>query len=490
MPPAVFQWALADAFLDRQDELSVLERWWASEDRMPVNLFGRRRVGKSWLFRRFASGKPAILLVAHRLPSASQLGSFAEQLEPLLGVPPDLPDVPSLFRALFRAGRENKLLAVIDEFPWLLPGTESGNEVALSAIQAVFEQERDESQLKLLLCGSLVGQMEALQGERSPLHGRLRPLQLRPLAYFEAAMFLPGLDPLGSFERYAIAGGMPRYLTDLAGSDLRAAVCTKVLDRNGPLWDEGRTVLEQEFREPRVYFALLTQLATGDKELGEITALARLTTAQASKYLAVLEDMHIVRRRLPVLARPEARGGQWHLEDPFFRFWFRFVFAYQDDLESGLRAEDLFDGEVAPALSDHVAPEFESWCRRWVRSSLGDRARVVGAWWGPALHTLRQSKRRTAEEIDIVGLGRNRVTVVGEAKWRNRALDVSVLRDLREFKIPALVQAGFKLSSEVTTVLMSRGGYTEGLRKAAAQDSRILLVDVPVALEGDQSTLK
>ncbi|MDA8261910.1 MAG: ATP-binding protein [Actinomycetota bacterium] len=487
MPAEVFHWALTDSFLDRRAELSILEEWWSSDDRMPVNLFGRRRVGKSWLFRRFADGKPAVLLVANRLPAGSQLGKFAEQLEPLLGVLPDLPDVASLFRVLFRAGRNGRLLAVIDEFPWLLPGSAGGNEEVLSTIQAVFEEERDDSQLKLLLCGSLVGQMEALQAERSPLHGRLRPLPLRPLPYHQATEFLAGLDPVRSFERYAIAGGMPRYLADLAGPDLKRELCSKVLDRNGALWDEARTILEQELREPKVYFAILSQLASGDRGLGEITDRARLTGAQSSKYLSVLEDMRIVRRRRPLLAPPEARSGKWHLEDPFFRFWFRFVFPYQEDLESGLRAEDLFDGEVAPVLNDHVAPEFESWCRSWVRSRLGERVSTVGAWWGPALDALRRGKERSSEEIDIVGVGRGRVTVVGEAKWQNKPLDLSVLRELREFKIPALRQAGFTLASDLTTVLMARSGYTDQVRNAAEADPGIILVDVQAALASEST---
>src|ERR1017187_2459978 len=129
-----YRWELTDLFIDRHDELSVLEQWWSSEERMPVNLFGRRRVGKSWLFRKFAHGKPAVLLVAHRLSAGAQLARFSEQLEPLLGVRPNLPDVASLIRLLFRAGRAAKLLAVIDEFPWLLPGTASGNEQVLSTI--------------------------------------------------------------------------------------------------------------------------------------------------------------------------------------------------------------------------------------------------------------------------------------------------------------------------------------------------------------------
>jgi len=62
------------------------------------------------------------------------------------------------------------------------------------------------------------------------------------------------------------------------------------------------------------------------------------------------------------------------------------------------------------------------------------------------------------------------VTLVGEAKWQDKPLDFSMLKDLREFKVPALRQAGFEPATEVTTVLMARSGLTEQLRRAASED--------------------
>lgn len=88
------------------------------------------------------------------------------------------------------------------------------------------------------------------------------------------------------------------------------------------------------------------------------------------------------------------------------------------------------------------------------------------------------ARARSTEEIDIVGVARNRVTIVGEARWTARPLDVAILRDLADFKVPALVQAGFRLAGRHRTVLYGKGGYTEGLRRAAGEDDRIVLVDV------------
>lgn len=477
-----FRWPLTDEFLDRAADLDRLERWWEAADRQPLALVGRRRVGKSWLFRRFAHGKRAIVLVAEQVPAGTQLTRFAAALEPLVGVRPELPDTAALFRVLFRAARDTKLLAVIDELPWLLGASAAETGATLSAVQAVMEEERDESQLKLLLCGSHVSTMDALFGERNPMHGRLVRHELRPVAFDEARAFLPGLTPIEAFERYAIAGGMPLYLSRVARGSLRQSVCREILHRDGPLWNEGRSILEQELREPRVYLGILEQLASGEKELNEIAQPLRMPGAKVSKYLSTLQELRIVTRRTPLSAPPGFRGGHWRLEDPFFRFWFRFVFPYQADLESGLRARDLYDGEVVPKLADHVAPVFEDWCRAWVRAHRGARATQVGCWWGNAANVHRRAGSRSSEEIDIVGVHRSRVTLVGECKWTTRPLGPDIVQHLEDFKIPALRDAGCRVANSVRIVLFSKAGYTAALRRLAEDRGGIELIDVAAAL--------
>jgi AAA+ ATPase superfamily predicted ATPase len=473
-----YRWPLAAEFLDREDELAHLEEWWASSERTPVNLFGRRRVGKSWLMRRFAHGKPAVVLASERLAPGTQLSRFAALLEPGLGVRPEIPDLATLVRVVFRLASSAKTLVVIDEFPWLLPHAEAEAERALSSVQAVMEEERDRSHLKLVLCGSAISQMQSLMSERGPLHGRLRGLEVRPLRYPEARVFLDTLGPAQRIERFAVAGGMPRYLGALGHGELKSVVCSRVLDRNGPLWNEARVVLEQELRQPGVYFSILEQLSTGEKEVQEIASGARVENATVNRYLATLADLRIVRRKLPVGARASSRGGHWELSDPFFRFWFRFVFPFQAELEAGLVPSDLWEGSVRPSLSDHVAPVFEELCRGWVRTVYGQTAQLVGGWWGPARDDLRRAGERTSEEIDVVGISNGRVTVIGECRWRNKPMDGSLLGEIEDYKLPVLRQAGYTIAKDLRVLLFSRGGFNATLRRAASADDRLQLVDL------------
>lgn len=474
----MYRWPAVDEFLDRREELARLDEWWAGPERMPINLYGRRRVGKSWLLRRFAHGKPAVILASERLAPGTQLARFANLLEPGLGVRPQIPDLASLFRAVHRMASGAKTLVVIDELPWLLPGAEAEIERALSSIQAVMEEERERSQLKLVLCGSAIAQMQGLMSERGPLHGRLTPLEVRPLRYIHARPFLDTLDLARRLERFAVTGGMPRYLDILGHGELKRTVCTRVIDRNGPLWNEGRVVLEQELKQPGVYFSILEQLATGAKEAGRIASGGQIEHTVVSRYLATLAELRIVRRRLPVGARPASRGGHWELGDPFLRFWFRFVFPFQSELETGLRAGDVWTSAVQPALSDHVAPVFEDVCREWTRANYGHVAQRVGGWWGPARNDLRRSGERTNEEIDVVGMAGDRVTIVGECRWRSKPMDGNVLREIEDYKLPALRQAGLRVDEHPQILLFSRAGHNRTLQDAATRDRRVRLLGI------------
>jgi uncharacterized protein len=478
-----FQFPAADRFVNRDRDLAALEHWWLGQDRNALNLHGRRRVGKSWLFRRFAHGKRATVLVAERLAPGAQLSRLAAQLEGALGVRPQIDDVSELFRLLYGLGAQEPHLVVLDEFPYLLaPG--SRREAMLTAIQSVMEDERDRSQTKLVLCGSHVTQMQALMSEGAALRGRLTTLRVDPLGFGEASGLIEDHGAQRRIERYAVAGGMARYLAELgSGGPLDELICTRLLDPNGALFNDPREVLEHELAQVATYFSILQELADGEKPLGEIAAALRMPATNLPRPLDTLRDMAVIERRTPINAGAGEKSSRYRISDPFLRFWFRFVFPYQEDLSAGLAPRDLYDLEIEPALADHVAPVFETLCREWVRRNRGVKASRVGSWWGPATRRGRAQGRHT-EEIDIVGLGRGRATVIGECKWTAKPLSVSILAALEDFKLPGLSQQGVKVAAGPEVLLFCRGGFTDGLAAAAADDPLLTLVDLEELVAG------
>lgn len=480
-----YAFAAHSEFLNRRADLSAMEDWWSGPSRNALVLYGRRRVGKSWLFRQFAHGKPAIVLVSDRRAQGAQLRRFARELAPYLdGVEPALESVADLIAALYAIGRERKALAVVDELPYLLPGRVESRDEALTGVQAVME-ERESSQLKLVLCGSHIGQMGSLLGERSPLRGRLTPLAVEPLQFGEAQAFMEGGTPVDRIERFAVAGGMSLYLDELGrNGQLGRRIRERVLDSRGPLFNDPREVLEDELREPGVYFSILEELGMGAKASGEIAAALAKKATDLSPYLKTLRDMRLIDQVAPIGARPGSRDQRFRLADDFLRFWFRFAFPFQDDLRSGLRPADHYAGQVAPAMADHVAPVFEALCRAFVRATRGRRASRVGPWWGAARHDLRRTGERTTEEIDVVGLGRAGVTIVGECKWTTRKVGPKLLGEIEDYKLPALRQTSLRVAARPEIVLFSRAGFTDALEQISSARDDVALMDAADVVEG------
>ena len=93
-----------DAFRDRREELAAIGEWFDNDaEWRAMTLYGRRRVGKSWLFRAFAHGRDADIFVASTRALADQLAGFAELLE-RDGERPALPRSRGLLPAALSAG--------------------------------------------------------------------------------------------------------------------------------------------------------------------------------------------------------------------------------------------------------------------------------------------------------------------------------------------------------------------------------------------------
>lgn len=484
-----YSWSAVDEFCNRVDDLATLESWWQSSEREPINLYGRRRVGKSWLFRRFAHGKPAVILVAQEETTpARAFQTFADQLETVLGHRPEIDGVGKLFTLLFRLAESEKILVVIDEFPYLLGASKAERRASLSAIQAVMEQERDHSLIKLILTGSAVTEMERLQQPKSPLYGRLRPLDVRPLSFLEATTLLSGAGPTENLVRYAVAGGMPRYLSVLGVRDLRGAVVANVLDRRGGLFNEPLALLQNELRTPATYFSILETLSGGPRTRGDIAAETGMPTTELGFYLDTLQQMRLAESIAPAGSNKSERKTLWRCRDNFIRFWFRFVRPVQAELEAGADADGYYRTFVEPQLLSHTAPVFEGECLHWVRRDYTGQFREVAAWWGAALNVERRAKRRFTEEIDVVALDRKRVVVVAEAKWTRQKLAADVLADLLAYKLPAMEQAGFDISA-TQIVLASRSGFTKATTDLADRQGNVRLVTAAEVLETHSSVL-
>jgi len=449
-------------FVNRSRELEFLNQAWQSHRAELQILYGRRRVGKTELLKKFVSDKRQIHYVATQSSMELQLHGFATAVRQGLGMDAhgvSFEDWHSAFQFIFSRSAHHKLAVVLDEFPYLVEADPS----LPSVLQACWDQFLRDSQVLLLLSGSSISFMESdVLGHASPLFGRRTgQYLLHPMTPGEAGLFHPNLTPDEQVQIFAALGGMPAYLQQFDSlQDFWTNVDRKILQKGAFLHEEVPFLLMQELREPRLYLAILTAISEGHTRLNEIAqrALGPTQVNRASFYLQTLQNLRLVERRVPIteFAEHKSRKGIYRICDPFVRFWMRFVYQESSALEMGDRQEVL--ERIKVGWSDFVAPVFEEVCRQSLTgpalaSSLPFRPWRVGSWWGPK------------GEVDVVALdsSRNKL-LVGECKWSHNPAGPEALEQLqRNAHLLALELANPDL--EIHYALFSRSGFSDILRQ-------------------------
>jgi AAA+ ATPase superfamily predicted ATPase len=455
------------ATVNREAELAELGRLAADPPGLVV-LRGRRRVGKSHLLQAAFAPQRLVSFQADEQSEAGQLGLLAREAARLLpGAPPltfaTWSDALDFFAAQARQG---SLVVVLDEFQYLC-----ASQPALpSILQRAWDRwQRERLPVLLVLSGSAITFMEGLLGQGAPLYGRAdyRPL-LPPLDLWAASEFAAaGTAPDGLIERYAVLGGTPQYQVWAGRRGVSAIIRDVVLAKGAPLYEEPLNLLRSQegIREPGTYFAALLAIAQGQTSTGQIASRAQVSSSVAGRMLDRLRELGYVEQREPVDFQSQRARSYWRIGDPYFRFWFRYVFPNRSRLDRGL--VDDVAGEVSADLSTFVGHVFEDCARAWVgrRSPFAAASLEVGSWWS----------RKGDAEIDVVAMGKDEYVLLGACKWRQGDVGVDVLDQLYAHR--ALL--GPK-AARASLGLFARRGFSASLRRRAEQEHVLLVTAADV----------
>ncbi|MFZ2095406.1 MAG: ATP-binding protein [Anaerolineales bacterium] len=462
-------------FVGRHRELEELDRIISQRGAQFILAYGRRRVGKTTLLLNWAdkSGRPYIYWVANRdTPTQVRLG-FTRALwrwaHPESHAVPRFETWEDAFDTAAQLIGDQSVILILDEFSY---ATESDPSLA-SHMQAAWDHLFKDSNATIVLAGSHIGMMVNLMGYQAPLYGRFTAkLPVDPLSFATLGDFLPRYTAAERVAVYAITGGVPAYLERF---DDRRSLTENVRElfmqrtsifRTEPFFLIGDVIR----RETQTYEAVLKGIAAGNRTPQEIGNTLGVSSSYLSPYLKQLEELHLVKRLIPATTPSERREStktsQYHLIDPYLRFYFRFI----------APNAELVEQELSAVLWDRIADQFrafvgmtafEDLCREWVlvkarAGKLSMVPEVVGSHWS------------ADAQVDVVAVNwHDKAILLGECKWGVDAVGYSVIRELVE-KAPKVVpDEGWK----VYFAYFARAGFTDAAREEA-QTLGALLVDL------------
>ncbi len=424
-------------FYDRKEEIKMFKAFFDAEDFKLFILYGRRRVGKTYLLKHSTQSRNGIFFSGRQISGELLLELFSQEAGKIMNMTGiHFKHWEEAFDFAFSNSEKINYL-ILDEFQYLV---EAAPEIP-SILQTLIDHK--ETSLKLVLCGSSISFMHGLLLYSNPLYGRKSNyLKLQPIKFPALSEFL-SVDCHSLLDFYTVFGGIPLYLEMIdPEKSLFENIQRLFLTIDSPLREEPLFLLSQELREPRAYLSILEAISFGYNRSGEIASkIGYKDSRKIQPYLDTLKTLDLIKKEVPITEKnpQRSRKGIYKIKDQLFAFWFRFIFPNLHFIENDQSAKVI--GDLERNINQSTSFVFEEVSRNFLLKHF--QFDKIGNYWSKDI------------EIDIMAQKADK-WYVGECKWRNRQIGYETYHQL--------VQKGNQLPYPVEKyILVSKSGFDRRL---------------------------
>ncbi len=399
--------------INREKELKFLNELSREKKAQLVIIYGRRRIGKTFLTKHFLQDKNSVYYLCTRGNEKEQIRIFSEILAEKFGDAAlklnPFEDWHSLFVYLYEMCKKERIFLALDEFPYII----DSNRAFSSILQRYWDEYLSKTDVFLILSGSSVGMMEKETMEyRAPLYGRRTgQWRLGPLGLKDVVKFFPGGAGIEEIiEFHAVTGGIPFYLAELdLQKSLRENYLTRMARKGRIIYEEGGILLKEELPEPQTFFSIMEAISRGKRRQGEIANYIGMQGGFITRYLSKLLRLGFIKREVPVTEKRGTKRVLYGISDAFLDFWFKFIYPYSSYIES--EEQERIGAVFDSAFNSYMGAAFEGIAVEFlisIRDALPFEFSKLGKWW------------YKDEEIDVVALNEGTKEIAFfECKWGN-----------------------------------------------------------------------
>lgn len=329
-------------FYNREKELRILHNIAVRSQQTAQMTFvvGRRRIGKTSLLIKASQDKTMLYFFVAKKHESLLCDEYVQEIQSKLQVEifGELKTFKSVFGYLMGLSKTRNFTLIIDEFQEFI----AINPSIYSDMQNIWDSQKAESKMNLILCGSDYFLMtQIFEHAKEPLFGRATS-RIHLKAFTIAALKEILTDYHKQYTKedllafYLVTGGVAKYVELLIQEKAFTIdnILKVILRDNSLFLDEGRNVLIDKFgKNYGNYFSILSLIASSKTSRVEIESIMEM---QVGGFLDRLEnEFGIIAKVRPILAKPTSRSVKYQIKDNFLNFWFRFIYKYRSAVEIG-----------------------------------------------------------------------------------------------------------------------------------------------------------
>lgn len=457
-------------FINREQELLLLEQEQSHRSARLIAVQGRRRIGKSSLIQRFATSAEIFLEFQGLAPyesngkKVSQLENFAELFAEQSSLPlMQFRNWTEAFSTLANYVEGKKTVILLDEISWM---ASDGPELPSKLKIAWDTHFKNNPSLMLFLCGSVSGWIQENILENRGFVGRVsRNITVGELSpkHSKELLQIPshGVSDYDILKVLAITGGVPRYLEEFnLNTSVENNVRNLCFQPGGFLLKEFNLIFKDIFQKRgELYKEIVRQLVNQRQSLTELAAkLGRTPTGTLSAYLTELELAGFLAKDTPYTFQGKrVKSSLYRIKDNYLRFFLKYIEPKLEQINQGL---DVFPGfHGLSAWHQIMGFQFENLILNnipLVLSKLNIEGRDI---LSASPYFQRKTTRKHACQIDLLIQTRFNSLYVCEIKFGTK-VGLEVEHEIRE-KIARLV---IPKRYSIRPILIYAGERTDGLQ--------------------------
>ncbi len=475
-------------FYGREYYLAVLQKNYDLNAFSGFAVYGRRRVGKSYLLQYFCKDKCSIYVQASEKSDEVNFESLYSAIlessiiltEKEKGFLASCSSFLELIEFVFFLSLSRRFIFVIDEYTFL----HSLYEQISSEIMRFIEKYRHGSKMLFIICGSNIGMMKQEFSSEAPLYDRIQPLLINPFAYWESDHWLHNYSFTEKYMVYTITGGYPPLLKAASENTSIGDFLRK--DFLGPygkmLWTKQTNIQTERLLDYELSEEILKALSSGKNSFSQIFCSTSLHYDGISKnseeynhFNKVLEQLiylDIIRKYSP---KGLHKGKLYHISDAGVAFWMIFIYPYLNRLEEKDQLSELAVLANKTFLT-FIDKSYEDTCRKYL-SHFTLKLQLLNITSVDAAYYNKDKRSNDLCEIDIFGELINDIKLFGECKYRSEVQGLNTLAGLKhKAEIFSLHEYGSYNESHSVFVIISKAGFTKDLIEEADKSSNVILL--------------